>query len=131
MKNKKKRVDIFINGKNLINILKRIEIAQLKKDDPKDLAGSYAGLPPDKIFLPSKHFLGKQLKRYDRKNKTCVLVCLCGAAGCWPMVTKITITPKTVIWSNIKQAHSSEWRYKLKFTYDRNQYESELSKKIK
>ncbi|MBI2508370.1 hypothetical protein HYV89_05465 [Candidatus Woesearchaeota archaeon] len=165
-KNKKtRRVDIFINGKSLINILRKVEISQIEKDNekernnkkdseykyikqylspetmekltkrnnektPKSLAGSYTGLPPKRVFLPSKHFLGKQSKRwYYRNNKTCILVCSCGGAGCWPMITKITLTPKKVIWNNFEQAHNSRWKYNLKFNFDRKQYESELSKR--
>ncbi|EZP77211.1 hypothetical protein H839_06199 [Parageobacillus genomosp. 1] len=46
-------VDIFIDGVNLVEILKEHESPFAGR-----IAGDYMGLPPEIVFLPSLHFFG-------------------------------------------------------------------------
>jgi hypothetical protein len=125
-------VDIYINDKRLVEILKEIELQY-----NANIAGGYKGLPTNVVFLPSRHFLDKPHQWYDYDGKVSVLECECGCAGCWDFNVKITLEDDKVIWSDFEQPHrgvnsaGGYWNYdKLEpFVFDRKQYEAELSKK--
>lgn len=125
-------VQIIINDENLIEVLKRIEIQYDKK-----IAGQYIGLLPEVVFSPSRHFLGITNENLDyHDDKSAILICECGVAGCWDFIVKITISDETVTWSDFEQPHrgpesaSGYWNYKslIPFVFDRRQYESQLTK---
>ncbi|HJV16177.1 MAG TPA: hypothetical protein VJ546_02125 [Bacillales bacterium] len=129
----KENVQIFINGVSIIDILKRIEFQY-----DKSIAGQYKGLPPEIVFYPSKHFIGLTHEELDyHDDKSAILICECGCAGCWDFIVKISITDQTVTWSEFEQPHrgpesaSGHWNYEglLPFVFDRKQYESELKNK--
>jgi hypothetical protein len=138
-------VDIFIddgkNKKNLIDIVREIELPQAELEGEPSLAGDYIGLSPREIFLPSKHLLGQPLEELVNRGKTTLLICGgCGEPGCWPMVAKISFDDNKVIWSDFAQIHRlpnspsvqydpkyKPWNYQgLKFTFGRTQYEEAL-----
>ena len=126
-------VDIFINGRNFVGILREVELPFAARDSQPDLAGSYAGLPPEDIFLPSLRLLGEPTTYYDRdssEGKIAVLGCECGDPGCWPLRVKIDLRDDAVIWDGFEQPHRSAWRSDAlrSFVFDRAQYISALSR---
>jgi hypothetical protein len=125
-------VDIFINECNLLDIIREIELPY-STGNPT-LAGAYLGLPPKAVFLPSRHFLDKPDPYYCDHGRRAIYRCGCGDVGCKPMLADITLDNDYVIWSNFENPwHSIEWTKEpwdyssLKFTFERKQYESELS----
>lgn len=132
--NKKKVVDIYINGKNLIRILREIELPFAKKEGSSpSIAGSYEGLLPDEISR-DVNFFKKNPKKYrfyrrHRKGRSFILTCKnCHEDGCWSMWIKIKAGTKTVTWSDFKCEHRDKWKYNLKFTFEKRQYVKEISK---
>jgi hypothetical protein len=126
-------VDIFVNGRNFVDILREVELPFAARDRQPDLAGSYAGLPPEDIFLPSLRLLGEPTTYYDHdssEGKFAVLGCECGDPGCWPLRVKIDLRDDAVIWDGFEQPHRSAWRYDAlrPFVFDRAQYISALSR---
>jgi hypothetical protein len=126
------KVDIYVNDENLLKIVKKIESKHLKWWQSKDLrAGAYVGLPPEAVFYPSTRFLIEPNKDIDDwEDKIVIYQCHCGHEGCWPLLVKIQIKLKEVTWSDFEQPHRGEWKYDLKFTFDKKQYEAEIKKKI-
>ncbi|MBE1554002.1 hypothetical protein [Sporosarcina limicola] len=124
-------VDIYINEKRLVEMLREIELQY----EPK-IAGEYRGLPQSVVFFPSRHFLDEPDKWYLHDDKVSILECVCGSPGCWDFNVKITIEDDKVIWSEFEQPLRSVdsaggyWNYdKIKpIVFDRKQYEAELSK---
>ena len=126
-------VAIFINDRDLIDILREIEMPFAIREGHTDIAGDYAGLPPEAVFLPSRYLLGES---YDGSyvDKVTVLECTCGNPDCWPFLVRITVQDDRIIWSDFEQPHRarrdvfSRWSYdQLKpFVFDRAQYEAEL-----
>ena len=107
-------VSILINGRDLVQIVGEMESSFAARDGNPDLAGSYAGLPPNEVFLPSRRFLGKPETYYDNDgpdDKLAVLGCGCGEVGCWPLLVRITLREETVIWSDSEQPHRRHWRH--------------------
>ncbi len=58
-KGKDAEVHIIINGRDLIEILREIELPFATGEGHPSIAGAYAGLPKELIFLPSRHLLGE------------------------------------------------------------------------
>ncbi|MGA7730166.1 MAG: hypothetical protein WCD37_02720 [Chloroflexia bacterium] len=126
---------IFINGRNLVDLLKEIEAVHAEREGSPSIAGGYAGLAPIDVLLPSQHFLGKPAEEvYRYTDKVSVLECECGFPGCWPFLVKITIDSDIVTWSDFEQPHrgaeqgTGQWTYETlrPFVFERIQYMAEL-----
>lgn len=121
---------LFIDGRNLIDILKNIE----KKYDPR-IAGQYKGLILE--YTSPEHFLGKPKILYgEEENKTPLLDCQCGCNGCWTFASEIIIEEDNIIWKNFEQIHRSgefgdkPWCYEELgfFIFNKEQYFQEINK---
>ncbi len=124
-------VNVLVNGRNLVDILREVESPFATREGKPDLAGSYVGLPPEDIFLPSRRLLGDSATYYDSPGgKVAVLGCVCGEPGCWPLRVKIEVRDDVVIWSDFEQPHRRSWRYDdlQPFVFDRARYLSALSR---
>lgn len=126
-------VAVFVNGRNLVDILREVELPFATREGRPDLAGSYVGLPPEEVFLPSPRLLGEPATFYDRdgtEDKVSVLGCGCGDVGCWPFRVKIALRDDVVLWSDFEQPHRRAWRYdELRpFVFDRARYLSALDR---
>src|SRR5918998_6581593 len=103
-----------------------------RREGKSDLAGSYVGLPPNEVFLPSRRLLG-ETTRYpfdDLGGKVAILGCICGDVGCWPFRVRIELREDVVIWDGFEQPHRRKWRYDEMhpFVFDRTQYFSALDR---
>jgi hypothetical protein len=128
------RVEVFVNGRNMVDILREVELPFAAREGKPNLAGDYIGLPPEDVFLPSPRLLGEPATHYDRdgvEGKVAVLGCVCGDVGCWPFRVRITLRDDVVIWDGFEQPHRRAWRYdELRpFVFDRTQYLSALDRK--
>ena len=126
-------VNNFINGRNLVDIVREVELPCSARDGKPHRAGRYVGLPPEEIFLPSPRLLGEPTTYYDHdsaEGKIAVLGCGCGDVGCWPLWVKIALRDDVVIWSGFEQPHRPGWRYDeiRPFVFDRTQYLSAIDR---
>ena len=127
-------VAIFVYDRNLAEILREVELPFAMREGKPHLAGSYIGLPPEEVFLPSPRFFGEPTTYYDHdssEGKIAVLGCVCGEVGCWPFRVRVTLRDDVVIWSGFEQPHRPAWRYDemRPFVFDRTQYVSALDRK--
>ncbi|UCG17095.1 MAG: hypothetical protein JSV19_03500 [Phycisphaerales bacterium] len=124
-------VAITVNGRDLVETLRDIELPYAEREGHPDIAGSYCGLPPGDVLPPSRHFFGEVSPMYcDWDGKVPILACSsCGEEGCWPMVVRISVTEKVVSWADFEQPHRAEWEYRdLTFRFDLTEYEASLVK---
>jgi hypothetical protein len=126
-------VVVFLNGRDLVDVLREVELPLATREGKPDLAGSYVGLPPEEIFLPSPRLLGEPATYYDYEyfdGKIYILGCRCLKMGCWPFRVKIELRDNEVVWSGFEQPHRA-WRYDglQPFVFDRTQYLSALDQK--
>lgn len=137
-------VDILINGGDLRNLVREVELPFAAEEGSPHLAGGYTGLPPEAVFLPSRRLLGEPSERYDDdEERISLLGCGCGVVGCWPLMARISLDADTVTWSDFAQPHRSEdmlfvmgkrglvvWRYEGfgPFVFERDKYVAELGK---
>ncbi|HWI51287.1 MAG TPA: hypothetical protein VNT01_04020 [Symbiobacteriaceae bacterium] len=113
-------VNVIVNGRNMVDIIKEVELPFAG-----DLAGDYHQLTP-------AYFL-QELKR---GSPVWILGCPCGEPGCWPLQVSVGVTDSTVVWSRFEQPYRSSrepgneyWDYgNLGFTFDRGEYEAEVRK---
>lgn len=129
-KNGLEQVEIYIDKKPLVGILKDIEWPFAIRDGQKRIAGDYLGLSSDDVFLPSRHFLGEPKSQYTHDEKTAILRCRCGYGGCWPFLIKIDVGDRFVSWNGFEQPHRKDWSYDQLSTlwFDKTQYMKALSK---
>jgi len=129
-------VHIIINGRDLIEVIRGIELPFATREGHPRIAGAYSGLPAHRVFLPSRHFLGEPEPIYsDGEGRTYVLECECGEPGCWPLAVRIQVGEREIVWHDFHQPHrgpdskAGAWRYDAlrSFTFDRQLYEQELS----
>ena len=126
-------VEIFVNDRNLTDVLREVELPFAAREGKPDLAGRYVGLPPEEIYLPSPRLFGDPATYYDYDyldGKIAVLGCVCGEVGCWPFRVRITLREDVVVWDGFEQPHRRTWRYdELRpFVFDRTQYLSALDR---
>jgi hypothetical protein len=125
-------VEIYINGVNLISLLRDHELPFSQEEGNPDLAGGYGGLGPD-VAEESGYFLGEINPEDDYwEGKVPIYVCGgCGDEGCWPMLVKIEAREGLVLWSEFEQPHRNDtWDYASfgPFLFDRTQYDDALKK---
>lgn len=115
--------EIYINDRNIIDIIKEIELEGLLIDEiPKKdiLAGQYAFLWPNALY--------NSLVIYD-EFKT-ALMCPCGSPGCWDLDIQIEETDKNVYWYGFYQSFRPWWTYDrlAYFEFDKDQYYKQINK---
>src|SRR5207249_2700992 len=129
-------VNILINGKDLIEMVKAVELPFALKEGHPNIAGQYMGLSPEYVFLPSRHLLDKPISTFvSHKGKVDLFVCAgCDEPGCWPLAVTIQLADDRVTWRDFEQPHRTDssrvlrWKYDQlgPFVFDRSQYEAEL-----
>jgi hypothetical protein len=127
-------VRIIIDGRDLVELVREVELPFADAEGHSDLAGKYAGLPPTDVSPPSRHLFGNPRPEYDYDGRTQILGCECGVLGCWPLICRITVGPSSISWSEFEQPHRSgsgkpqRWEYDLlgPFRFDRKQYEQAI-----
>jgi hypothetical protein len=82
-------VNIFVNDRNLVDVSREVEMLFAAREGKPDLAGSYAGLPPEKVFLPWPRLLGEPATYCDHDYPNGKIAVL-GDVGCWPFRVRIT-----------------------------------------
>lgn len=85
---------------------------------------AYGGLVPLFFRFESAmdHFHGLSFRG---RQKTPVLACSCGEWGCWPLLTRITLTGDLVVWDRFEQPHRPTRDYETfgPFVFDRDRYD--------
>ena len=120
-------LDVRVDDRDLLEYVRETERPFAAAEGHPDLAGRYEPLP---AFMALEDFAAK------RAEKVSVYDCECGCLGCWPLRVRISVSDKTVTWSEFEQPHrgpkcrASWWRHdKLgPFEFERAQYDSALAK---
>jgi hypothetical protein len=140
-------VDLRINGRSLLELIRELEVPLVRKEVEERLAGGeppeavtlepggYLPLPAHLVFLPSRHLLdqpqspGFVLEPDDpQRGKTRLLGCTCGVSECWMLTVRVELSADEVRWSDFTQFHRQHWRYDLgPFVFRRVDYERALT----
>ena len=105
--------------------MKAYEMPMAIKEGHPGLAGAYHAITTASSSL-EQYYLGNDEACWGvDENKTEILGCNCGNAGCWPLLCKISIQGNKVIWSEFEQPHrDDDWDYSNfeGFVFDKQQY---------
>lgn len=125
------RYSIFINGKNIIDMVKEIELPFAQNEGDPSKAGGYIGFNDRDL----KHCFNS----FVTDGKMYILGCgVCGISRCWPLIVQITTTANTIQWSDfVNPFHGPEypemiWDYTSlgPFLFDRKNYVSEFTRAL-
>jgi hypothetical protein len=126
-------LELRVDGRNLIDLVREAEAASAAGDAQSELAGSYVGPDLWRITDIRAHLLGRHDRLFDYEGRTELLLCGdCGEAGCWPFAVRITVDEHTVRWGDYQQPHRPHWRYDRlpEFVFDCRQYEAAIARVI-
>jgi hypothetical protein len=75
---------VFVNGRDLREIAREVELPYASQEGRPEMSGSYVGLAPGEVFLPSCRLFGEPETYYDgdTPGKIAVLGCECGVVDC-------------------------------------------------
>lgn len=125
--NDRETVEILVDGKLLIDLVREAESESAAKEGRPKLAGKYGGLPwkivaTDLLLGEATGIWGAQGNQGP--HRVPLLLCDCGEPGCWPLLASVELTEDRVTWRDFRQPHRRDWDYsKLgPFSFDRIQY---------
>jgi hypothetical protein len=131
-------VEIYINGRNLIEMVREIEEPFAEREGHPDLAGTYTNIAARVLRPPSMHLDGKpEDDWYTYKGRVEVLSCgACGGSWCWPLSVRIEVRQESIVWRDFVQPHRDDpciqpvWDYSGfgPFMFDRAEYEQEIKR---
>lgn len=120
---------IVVDNESLADLIKTYELPMATKEGNPDLAGDYGAIEIGYSSV-EKYYLGLEEAGWgDDQDKTILLGCVCGVAGCWPLLCKITVEGDKVVWSDFEQPHRDEdWDYTdfSGFVFDKQQYKNAI-----
>ena len=120
-------VEIYLNGHEIIDILKEIEMPFALDEGHPDIAGGYGHNEPKILYRDLSESLVEGT--YNQKYGVELLCCgSCGFSGCWSAVAYVRRDDDFVYWENFKQNHRENWKYDLSYKFDRNEYEKQMEK---
>lgn len=107
---------IYLNGKEIVPILKEIEQPFCNKEGTPEISGCYGHNLPEELY--------DSLSKAINTNHEAALLCCddCGFSGCWSVLVSVRQTEKYVYWENFRQNHRANWRYNLSYKFDRDEY---------
>ena len=122
-------VEIFINGRSLIDLAGAAELPEARRTREPGLAGSYAWLRAAVIRRQLAHFLGTPQASWFGDGDTVLLGCECADWGCWPLTANIEVSDSMVTWSGFRNGHR-DWDLSSfgPFRFGRVDYEQALAR---
>jgi len=113
-------IDIYIDGKNLIEIAREIELPYASREGSPDIAGQYSSLTKYEVKSFENFFL--QDPKFEFTNCEDVYLLECGACriwACWALWAKIIVQNDTVIWKDFRNHHRDKNAGDRKWNYDK------------
>ena len=112
-------VRVLIGGRDLIDLVRAVELPQATADGQGELAGSYRGLTPAQWA---------RLREEADDGRVTVFGCECGEPECWPLRVHVRRLGGTVEWSGFQQPHRP-WSYEAlgPFLFHAEQYDREVA----
>jgi hypothetical protein len=119
----------YVNGTSLIELARRVELGPASVQRERNLAGAYAGLVVDEQEQWQHWYLDDQPQSWFGDGDSCLLGCICGDTGCWPLTAKVTVTESEVSWAEFRTGHRAwDLRRLGPFTFERAQYDAALTR---
>lgn len=112
-------VEIYINGREIVELLKEIETPFAINEGEMDLAGSYGHLTPTELY-----------SELNEAEESALLCCAgCGLIGCWAVLVSVEMDENYVYWKEFRHNHR-KWKYNISYKFDRIVYEDALQQLV-
>ena len=112
-------VEIYINGKEIIEILKEIETPYAMSEGHVDIAGAYGHLTPKQLY-----------SELTDTDESALLCCDgCGFTGCWSVLVKVEEDDNYIYWKNFRHNHR-DWKYDISYKFGRIEYENAVKQLV-
>ncbi len=117
-------VEIYINDKEFIDILRELEGPYAAEEGHPSLAGAYGHLTP-KELIANLAGAGNKNEAYEDEGAELLCCSGCGFSGCWSIVVHIKQDSEYVYWYKFEHNHRN-WEYNISYKFDRKEYEKAL-----
>ena len=108
-------VEIYINGREIIELLKEIETPFAMGEGHIDIAGAYGHLTPKELY-----------SELTDSEESALLCCDgCGFISCWSVLVSVKKDDSYVYWKEFKHNHR-HWKYNISYQFSRLEYENAL-----
>ena len=108
-------VEIYINGREIIELLKEIETPFAMDEGHIDIAGAYGHLTPKELYS----------ELTDAEESSLLCCDGCGFIGCWSVLVSVKMDDIYVYWNEFKHNHR-DWKYNISYKFSRLEYENAL-----
>lgn len=122
----RKVTEIYIDGKEILDILLPIETSYKDPKDIQEKGCEYGHLAPSSLFGSLSDAMIPWADCVENEFYLCYCGS-CGEPGCWSVSAKVKVEENCVIWYDFEHSHK-DWKYNLRYRFDRTQYESALKK---
>ena len=123
-----KAVEIYIDGKKLLDRIREIEEPFAASEGMPDLAGDYGHLPPEWLYHDLKNAV-RENGAPDRHGVELYCCAGCGDPGCWSVCVNVKEDDRFVYWYDFFHNHR-KWIYLLFYRFEKTAYEQALQKLI-
>lgn len=118
-------VEIYINGKEVVPILKEIEQPYCDAEGTPEIAGGYGHNLPEDLYKALSEAIIEGT--YSNKYGVELLCCRdCGFSGCWSAITHIRQTEDYIYWESFENNHRKNWKYNLSYKFDKAEYDKAM-----
>jgi hypothetical protein len=124
--NPPRTVEIYIDGCELLDIIRPIELPYKKKEGFDISTEDYGHMPVSELY----RYLITAMDgtSYSYKYGVYLLVCRdCGEPGCWSVTCKVSEDEKYVYWLDFEHEHR-DWEYNIQYKFEKKQYNEALKK---
>lgn len=119
-------VEIYIDGVEIAEIFRRIEVPYCKAEGHPDLAGDYGHLSAKSLYIDLTEATTKGSFSYE--IGVYPLCCgICGEPGCWSVTFHVCEDGEYVWWYGFEHEHR-DWEYNLEFKFLKRDYDVEIKK---
>ncbi len=119
-----KVVEIYINGREIVQMLKEIEKPYAIEEGHPEIAGGYGHNSPKFLYEDLLEALIEE--SYCSKYGVELLCCsTCGESGCWSILVFINQDDEYVYWNRFEHNHRV-WKYNISFKFKKDEYEKAM-----
>lgn len=126
VKNPPRVVEIYLDGVEIAEIFRRIEIPYCEAEGNPEIAGSYGHMPAKYLYKDLSEATIENSYSYDLGVYP--LCCRgCGEAGCWSVTFHVREDDEYVWWYGFEHEHR-DWEYNLEFKFLKSDYALAMNK---
>ena len=105
------RVCAAVNGRDLIALVRDVELPFASADGQPDVAGSYGWLTTYEWNRIAELIEGKSSGARMADGSVALLACQCGVTDCWPLYASVDVADDRVTIGDFLQPYRKNWRH--------------------